>query len=302
VAAGRDDGRSARLAEQVKLLVKTEQRLTQAQREVERQLARVHALNGFALVAPHGGSPEAIAGQAIGLLWSLFGARAALVVLPRPHAPLPAVSLRAGDQPLTAVSVEDAGRAWATRPWPARPEVISARRPPEGLAAVLDALAPPDTWEARAAFRCRVFLPLGAGAPGEGGGPGALVCRCASAGRAQDVARPGDVPFLGLVAAHTTGALALAARRAAVGQLAAEVAHEIANPLAALKANLEWIFREGPAAGAEDRTEATEESLSALARIGESAARLRRLAAEAVEAVETADTAEGERDPDDAAR
>ena len=64
--------RNALLDEQVKQLVRTEQRLYLAQRDLARQLARVDALNRFAIEVAGLESPSEIVARAADVLFSLF--------------------------------------------------------------------------------------------------------------------------------------------------------------------------------------------------------------------------------------
>jgi two-component system NtrC family sensor kinase len=68
-------------------------------------------------------------------------------------------------------------------------------------------------------------------------------------------------------------------RLADVGRLAAGVAHQVNNPLAAVKSNVRWLGEgAGAAAGEAERREVVEDTLQAVARIGEIVADLRRAA------------------------
>jgi signal transduction histidine kinase len=187
------------------------------------------------------------------------------------------------------------------------------------LFSLLDRLAPPGPWELRARLRRTLLLPLGAG-PGSGNDGALLVCRCADAARAEapepadqtfldlvrshasaaleiatlnaqlearvaartrDLAQANEQLQLGLdQLRQTQSQLIETSRLAAVGQLAAEVAHDINNPLAALKASLAFLAREaGLAPGSGERAEALADALASVARISRSVARLREQAA-----------------------
>lgn len=77
-----------------------------------------------------------------------------------------------------------------------------------------------------------------------------------------------------------------AAAVAEVGRLAAEVAHQVNNPLSAVKVNVNWLAGEGAEpAHAEERAEARDDSLAAVERIAAIVQSLKRRAAEQQAAV-----------------
>lgn len=73
--------------------------------------------------------------------------------------------------------------------------------------------------------------------------------------------------------------LAESARLAEVGRLAAGVAHQVNNPLSAVKSNVRWLAEAGAAAAGEsERREVVDDTLEAVDRISEIVADLRRAA------------------------
>lgn len=73
--------------------------------------------------------------------------------------------------------------------------------------------------------------------------------------------------------------LAESARLADVGRLAAGVAHQVNNPLSAVKSNVRWLAEAGAAAAGEsERREVVDDTLEAVDRISEIVADLRRAA------------------------
>jgi signal transduction histidine kinase len=94
---------------------------------------------------------------------------------------------------------------------------------------------------------------------------------------------------------HAVTELAASRRRAAegvaeVGRLAAEVAHEVNNPLSAVKVNVRWLASEGTEpAHATERAEVVVESLQAIDRIAAIVLELRQRAVEQGEAVHEQD-------------
>lgn len=83
-----------------------------------------------------------------------------------------------------------------------------------------------------------------------------------------------------VVALEASRARAAAAARA-VGRLAAEVAHDVNNPLSAVKVNVRWLADPPPGeAGAAERAEVLADTLGAVERISRIVADLKRQAAE----------------------
>jgi len=71
---------------------------------------------------------------------------------------------------------------------------------------------------------------------------------------------------------------AQAERLAEVGRLAARVAHEINNPLAVVKSNVQWLGQFGPSQAAEEREEVVADTLASVERIVTSVDSVRRQA------------------------
>ena len=186
------------------------------------------------------------------------------------------------------------------------------------LPTLLDELAPTEPWEQRAQRRRSMVMPFGSGPGVGGVGvlllcrcAGVsyheetpvqadeafleLVCGHASsaveiAALHADLERRVQARTLDLAVANeqlgvnlrtlrdTQARLVETSRLAAVGQLAGVVAHDIANPLAALKANVHWLGRYEPSPGeAEERVEVLADALASVGRITESVWKLRHL-------------------------
>jgi signal transduction histidine kinase len=75
---------------------------------------------------------------------------------------------------------------------------------------------------------------------------------------------------------HAIARLAEAERLAEIGRLAAQVAHEVNNPLAAVRSNVQWLSREGSAGG--EQAEVLGETLAGLDRIAGAVAQLQGVA------------------------
>jgi hypothetical protein len=186
------------------------------------------------------------------------------------------------------------------------------------LSTLLDELAPAERWEQRARRHGRLLMPLGSG-PGSGPAALLLCRCAGVSGREEtptqadeaflELVRSHATSALEIAALHadleqrvetrtldlavaneqlrvglqtlrqTQAQLVDASRLAAVGQLASAVAHDIANPLSALKANVCWLGRSEPSpGGAEERAEVLADALSSIGRITESVWKLRQLA------------------------
>jgi hypothetical protein len=309
------DERYARLVGQVKVLVRTEQRLVRSQRQVESQVRRFRAFNAFALEAPKCRTAEELLACALRLLWPIFSVQAALVVLRGPAPGTPDAILVGREPVLRAVSGNHADAALAETDWPSRAIVLPVGEPPapaRAAAALLDILVPAEPWEQRALRHRSMVLPFA-----HQGGGALLLCRCAGVSYHEETPVQADEDFLEMVCVHAASAMEIVAfqadlerrvearttdlaianeqlrqslrslgdaqarlvessRLAAAGQLAGAVAHDIANPLAALKANLAWLGR-AEAGSAGERAEVLADALSAVGRISESVWRLRRL-------------------------
>ncbi|HHH27076.1 MAG TPA: hypothetical protein ENK57_01835 [Polyangiaceae bacterium] len=253
--------RNRALDEQLKRLVRTEHRLYKSQRELGQQLRRVDAVNRLALDAAKTNEPAAIAGSAFEMLFSLFPYEQGLAVVTDDGGrsyPL-AVSAAPGCEHDGEAGLARLGRQDLPDIEVPEAPVIVARTgdAPDELRPLLGLLdrvfASP---EAQVAEGSALILPLQTQPDRR---RGALVLR--RLGRAHSyhevLPKDGDAPYLMLVARQVAAALGKTellislrrsydeleaaqrelvnqARLAAIGELAAVVAHEVRNPLGAI--------------------------------------------------------------------
>lgn len=263
------------LDEQLRRLVKAEQRLIVSQRDLSHQLARFDALNRFAIDLGAAPDPDRILGRAAELVFSLFPYDQCLGFF----------ATSSEEMALTAV------RAVAGREHRSEAQLDEARRARFALA---DASGPPVVGEASAVVaedaRWRGLLRVATAVYGpladEGtqvlvvpvAGPvseplGVLVYRrvTAALGYHEELPSARDLPFLQLFAQQVGAALnnarlmgdlqrsyemlaqaqrdlVVRERLAAVGELAAVVAHEVRNPVAVIYNSVAALQRlvEGP--------------------------------------------------------
>jgi len=270
--------RNRALDEQLKRLVRTEHRLYKSQRELGQQLRRVDAVNRLALDAAKTDEPAAIAGHAFDMLFDLFPYEQGLAVVTDDQGHMRALAIGA------APGCEHDGETGLRRLQrgelpelvvPEIPVVIerAAEAPPtlRPLLGLLDTIfASP---EAQVAEGSALVMPL---VTQPGRRPGALILRRLGSAHSYHEVLPkdDDSPFLMLVAQQVAAALGKAelvvdlrssygeleaaqrelvsqARLAAIGELAAMVAHEVRNPLGAIFNSLSSLDRvatakEGP--------------------------------------------------------
>lgn len=267
--------RNQALDEQLRRLVKTEQRLLVTQRDLARQLARFDALNRFAIGLGPAPPPERILGHAADLVFGLFPYDQCLgffAVGPAEMA-LAAVHAVSGREHKGDAAF---ARACASRtpladvsgpPWIGTARALPEERPGWrhllDVAEVLYGPAPDDTTQL-------LVLPI-TGPSGEA--LGALVYRrvTTALGYHEELPTPRDLPFLMLVSQQVGAALTNARlmgdlqrsyemlaqaqrdlvvreRLAALGELAAVVAHEVRNPVAVIFNSVAALQRlvEGP--------------------------------------------------------
>lgn len=253
--------RNRALDEQLKRLVRTEHRLYKSQRELGQQLRRVDAVNRLALDAAKTNEPAAIAGHAFDMLFGLFPYEQGLAIV---------TDHRGRSYPLAigaAPGCEHDGETGLSRlrrrelpvfEVPEIPVIVerTAEAPLElgPLLGLLDVVfASP---RARVAEGSALVLPLQTQPDRR---RGALVLRRLGSAHSYHEVLPkeGDTPYLMLVAQQVAAALGKTellvslqrsydeleaaqrenvdqARLAAIGELAAVVAHEVRNPLGAM--------------------------------------------------------------------
>ena len=262
--------RNRALDEQLKRLVRTEHRLYKSQRELGQQLRRVDAVNRLALDAAKTNEPAAVAGHAFDVLFGLFPYEQGLAIV---------TDHRGRSYPLAigaAPGCEHDGETGLARlrrrelpelDVPEVPAVVDQTgRAPTELRPLLDLLdaifASP---AAQVAEGSALIMPLQTQPDRR---RGALVLR--RLGRAHSyhevLPKEEDSPYLMLVAQQVAAALGKTellvslqrsygeledaqrelvsqARLAAIGELAAVVAHEVRNPLGAMFNSLAALDR-----------------------------------------------------------
>ncbi len=259
-----DRGADARVFEE-QLRVRTERQLYESQRQVERQLGRIHALNRFALAASARdalATPPKVLSLAAEALFEVTPFEQAVGLLPGAESELRPVivAARCGRE-------ADSERALAGRVFTLRTEALADLRTPR--------LVGPSCDEPGIAALCRcleeLFAEQGSSEPRgdpaqlllplrrrDGALLGALALRCISTCVTfhDPLPGPADFPFFELVSAHVEGALEGALLRRELADLAAELerrverrtaelvrkdsflamlSHELRNPLAPIR-------------------------------------------------------------------
>jgi signal transduction histidine kinase len=208
---------NARLNEQVKLLVRTEQSLYAARKGVELQLRRIRDLNAFALAAIRTTSPEAIAKRGLELLFQMFSVQGAVAILAdgdgAPHVFVHVLDGEAtpGDAPADVL-----GALARLRPQQAASlDPTDAELAP--VVAWLDAITGPVECDLRRFTSYRrhdVVLPLGA--------RDLIVFRTATVTASEPALTAGDLPFLDVIANHVSGSMGMARLHATLEQRVAD--------------------------------------------------------------------------------
>jgi signal transduction histidine kinase len=244
------------LDEQVKTLVKTEQRLFLSQRDLSRKNARLDALNDFAIDSAALDDPAAVLARAAGVLFSIFSLDQAVGFIAKDDdvfEPVTALT-REGWRP-KAADLDGPARCVPPRePMVGTFEALRARSDLEPLLSMAERIFADDPVQELGTTA--LFLPLHTQG---GASAGVLVLRRATIGISfhEELPTSRDSGFLGvlarLAAVNATNArllhdlkisyaqLAQAQRElvdrerlAALGEFAAIVAHEVRNPVGAI--------------------------------------------------------------------
>jgi signal transduction histidine kinase len=213
---------SAKLNEQLKLLVRTEKRLYQTQNNLQDQLRRIRGLNEFALAVKRFSSPIDIVAGALDLLMPLFALQGAVGVVLRDAASAPLGLARSSEGATTPVEVPEAVRTMAIACTPNRSSFLAPGSDSAPLIAWLDEVTEPVEGDLRnfpGYRRADLLLPLGSDATGM---TAFIAFRNARVTHVEPQVTPDDVPFLDVICQHVTSSIEMARLYATLEQRVAE--------------------------------------------------------------------------------
>jgi signal transduction histidine kinase len=213
---------SAKLNEQLKLLVRTEKRLYQTQNKLEDQLRQIRGINEFALAVKRLSSPIDIVASALDLLVPLFSLQGAVAVVHKKAAAEPIGLARSSESATTQVEVSQAVRAMTIACVPKQSSFMAPGTENAPLIAWLDQVTETVEGDLRrfpGYRRSDLLMPLGT----DGSGATAFIAfRSARVTHAERQVTADDVPFLDIICQHVTSSVEMAQLYATLEQRVAE--------------------------------------------------------------------------------
>jgi signal transduction histidine kinase len=219
---------SAKLNEQLKLLVRTEKRLYQTQNKLEGQLRQIRGINEFALAIKRLSSPIDIVASALDLLMPLFSLQGVVAVVGKDaaagtDAAAQLIGLaRSSEGATTQVEVPEAVRAMTIACTPNRSSFMAPGTESAPLIAWLDQVTEAVEGDLRqfpGYRRSDLLMPLGTDASGA---TAFIAFRNARVTHVEPQVTADDVPFLDIICQHVTSSMEMARLYATLEQRVAE--------------------------------------------------------------------------------
>jgi signal transduction histidine kinase len=213
---------SAKLNEQLKVLVRAEKRLYQTQNKLEGQLRQIRGINEFALAVKRLSSPIEIVASALDLLMRLFSLQGAVAVVGKDAAARRIGLARSSESATAEVDVPEAIGAMTIACTPNQSSFMASGTDNAPLIAWLDQVTETVEGDLRrfpGYRRSDLLMPLGT----DGSGATMFIAfRSARVTHAEPQVTADDVPFLDIICQHVTSSMAMAQLYATLEQRVAE--------------------------------------------------------------------------------